>query len=87
MNTLLSLFVRGFTVANPKAWQTAQVTGTAIGGVILAIINCAQTFGYTLPVQIDTASANEIGALAVAGFNVVLSAVSHSHIGVIGSDK
>lgn len=83
MNAILALLQQGVTVANPKAWQTAQVAGTALGGLLLAIVNCAHTFGYTLPVQIDAATANEIGSLAMVGFNIVMSAASHSHIGLL----
>ena len=83
MKALLALFQTGVTVANPKAWQSAQVGGTAIGGLILAIINCAGQFGYTLPVQIDPATANEMGAIALTLYNIGMSAVSHSHIGIV----
>lgn len=86
MNALLAVILKGVTVANPKAWQTGQVTGTVIGGLILAIINCAQSFGYVLPVTVDTAQANEIGAALLTLFNVGMSAASHSHIGLAGSD-
>lgn len=87
MNALIALFVQGVTVANPKAWQSAQVAGTALGGVLLALINCASTFGYTLPVHIDTAQANEAGALLVTLFNIGMSAVSHEHIGILPDDR
>lgn len=85
ISALLALFTKGEQVANPQAWQKAQVAGTAIGGVILAVINGAQAFGYTLPVAIDTATANEIGVAGVTLFNIALSAVTHSHIGVGGT--
>ena len=81
---LLALFTKGEQVANPAAWQSAQVAGTALGGVILAGINLANAFGYHLPagLVIDSSTANEVGASAVVLFNLALSAVSHAHIGV-----
>jgi hypothetical protein len=87
MNALLALLQQGVTVANPKAWQTGQVTGTVLGGLLLALINCAQVFGYTLPVTIDPSQANEIGAAVLTLFNIVMSAVSHSHIGILPPAK
>lgn len=87
MNAIIAILLQGVTVANPKAWQTGQVTGTVLGGLILAIINCAHTFGYALPVVIDPATANEAGAAILTLFNIGMSAASHSHIGIIPDDR
>jgi hypothetical protein len=84
LSQLLALFKQGVQVENPAAWQKAQVGGTAIGGLLLAAINVANAFGYHLPspLTVDSETANEIGAAAVIGFNLVVSTISHAHIGL-----
>lgn len=83
ITAIIAILQQGATVANPKAWQTGQVTGTILGGLLLAVINALPAFGVAIPFQIDQATANEIGAGVLALFNVAMSAASHPHIGVI----
>jgi hypothetical protein len=79
---LLALFTKGEEVANPAAWQKAQVAGNALGGLLLAGINVASAYGYHLPFAIDATQANEVGASLAVAFNFIVTTVSHAHIGV-----
>jgi hypothetical protein len=87
MQAIIAILLQGVTVANPKAWQTGQVTGTVLGGLILALLNAAHAYGFALPVSIDTATANEAGAALLTLFNIGMSAASHAHIGIIPEDR
>lgn len=81
MNPLIAMFVQGVEVANPEAWRTGQITGTIIGGFLLALLNVAHAYGC--PVIIDPAQANEIGGAVITVFNIAMSAASSKHLGVI----
>lgn len=77
----IDLFRKGSEVANAEAWKNHQITGTLVGGLILAIINVAQIYGFSLPVDVD--SANAIGAGLVAAINVLLTAATSANIGLL----
>jgi hypothetical protein len=81
MNAILSALTQGLTVANPKAWQTGQITGTILAGFILSLLNVANFYGC--PVHINMDQANEIGAGVIAAFNIFMQAATTSHLGVI----
>jgi hypothetical protein len=85
MNALLSALMQGVTVANPKAWQTGQITGTIIAGFLLSLLNVADSYGC--PIHIDMQQANEIGAGVIAVFNIFMQAASTNHLGVIPAPK
>ena len=77
----LNVFRKGSEVANPEAWKTGQITGTVIGGLLLAIVNLAQVFGHPLPIDAD--SANAIGSGIVAVANIMLTAATSKRAGIL----
>jgi len=83
MNPLIAVLVRGVEVANPEAWKTGQITGTILGGFILCLINAAHAYGC--PLVIDTAQATEIGGAVITVFNIVMTAATSKHIGIVES--
>lgn len=87
ITALIAILNQGSTVANPKAWQTGQVTANIIGGLLLAIVNALPAFHIAIPFQIDQTTANGIGAGILAIVNVAMSAASHPHIGLIAESS
>ena len=80
---LWNLLKQGRVVANATAWKNRQITVTVLAGVILAIVNTMAAFGYSLPVDTETANAVAAGIIAVA--NVVLTVVTTDKIGITDS--
>jgi len=83
LSAIWSLFRKGQAVANPEAWKDAGNAAFLVGGVILALVQLAASFGYTLPFDITTEQANNIGLgiATVVGFFV--HNVSSEHAGLL----
>jgi hypothetical protein len=71
---------RGKEVSDPALWKAGQITGNAVGGLILALVALAGAFGYELPV--DNEDALIIGGAIVSIFNIVLTMVTTKKIGL-----
>lgn len=80
ISALWALFRQGQSVADPALWKARQITGTAIGAVLLAAVNVAQAFGFEVPLDMDTA--NAIGAGVLGVFNVVYTIVTTDKVGL-----
>lgn len=77
---LWALFRAGEQVQDPAKWKGHQITANLVGGVLLAAVNLARSFGYEVPV--DAATANTIGAGVLAATNVVLTITTSRKVGV-----
>lgn len=81
LKAFVNLFRKGSEVANVEAWKNRQITGTLIGGLILAIINVAEIYGIKLPVDAESANAIGVGIVGVA--NVLLTASTSKRAGLL----
>jgi len=80
ITALWALFRQGQSVADPALWKTRQITATVIGGLILAMVNVAASFGYAIPLDMD--AANAIGAGLLALVNVLLTVSTTEKVGL-----
>lgn len=80
IGALWDLFRKGSEIADADKWKRRQITGTALAGVILALCYVGKTFGYEVPMDMDTATA--IGGGVVAIVNVVLTIVTTRKVGL-----
>ena len=78
--SLWNLLKQGRVIANAAAWKNRQITVTVLAGVILAVVNTLAVFGYSFPVDTETANAVAAGIIAVV--NVVLTVVTTDKIGI-----
>lgn len=76
---LFDLFRKGVSVSDPVLWKTRQIKSTVLAAFILAAINVAAVFGYSIP--IDTETANLIAAGIIALVNTVLTITTTNKIG------
>lgn len=77
---LFDLFRKGVSVSDPVLWKTRQIKSTVLAAFILAVINVAVVFGYSIP--IDTETANLIAAGIIALVNTVLTITTTNKIGI-----
>ena len=77
---VLALFRQGNVVANAAAWKNRQITVTALGAFLLALIHVLKAFGVEIPV--DEEIANTIAAGVLAVFNIVLTLVTTDKVGL-----
>ena len=77
---LFDLFRKGASVSDPALWKSRQVKSTVLAAFILAVINTASAFGYSIP--IDTETANLIAAGIIALVNAVLTVTTTDKIGI-----
>lgn len=80
ISALWALFRQGQSVADPKLWKERQITATALGGVLLAVVNVSHAFGFEIP--LDMEAANAIGAGAIALVNCVLTLATSDKVGL-----
>lgn len=80
IQALWCLFKQGQVVAEPTLWKNRQITATVLAGVILAAVNALAAFGYSLPIDVETANAIAAGIIAV--INVVLTITTTDKIGI-----
>lgn len=80
IQALWCLFKQGQVVADPSKWKTRQITATVLAGVILAAVNALAAFGYSLPIDVETANAIAAGIIAV--INVVFTITTTDKIGI-----
>lgn len=81
LSLFIDVFRKGSEVANAEAWKTGQITGTLVGGLIIALANISAAYSHPLP--IDTGTANVIGAGIVAFANVLLTAATSKRAGLL----
>jgi len=77
---LFDLFRKGVSVSDPVLWKTRQIKSTVLAAFILAVINVSAVFGYSIP--IDTETANLIAAGIIALVNTVLTITTTNKIGI-----
>lgn len=77
---LFDLFRKGVSVSDPVLWKTRQIKSTVLAAFILAVINVVAVFGYSIP--IDTETANLIAAGIIALVNTVLTITTTNKIGI-----
>lgn len=78
--SVIDLFRKGQSVANPEKWKNRQVTTTVLATVIIAGANTATAFGYPVPVDMDTANTLAVGLISI--FNAVMTYVTTDKIGL-----
>lgn len=78
--SVIDLFRKGQSVANPEKWKNRQVTATVLATVIVAGANTATAFGYPVPVDMDTANTLAVGLISI--FNAVMTYVTTDKIGL-----
>ena len=77
---LFDLFRKGASVSDPALWKARQVKSTVLAAFILTVINTASAFGYSIP--IDTETANLIAAGIIALVNAILTVTTTDKIGI-----
>lgn len=80
ISALWQLFKVGQSVVDPVKWKQRQVTATVFGAVILAVVNLLAVFGFSIPIDTETATLIAGGVIAVV--NVVLTYTTSDKIGV-----
>lgn len=78
--SVIDLFRKGQSVANPEKWKNRQVTTTVLATAIIAGANTATAFGYPVPVDMDTANTLAVGLISI--FNAVMTYVTTDKIGL-----
>lgn len=76
-----NLLRKGEEVSNVEAWKTGHVTANAVAGVLVAAVALLKAFGYSLPIDDDTALT--IGGGIVAVVNVVLTCITSKRAGIL----
>ena len=69
----IALLQKGKAVSDPAKWKSRQMTATALTGVIWAVIQAAEAFGYAVPVDEATVDSVAVGVLAVVNWLLTLS--------------
>lgn len=68
-----TLLQKGKAVADPAKWKSRQITVTMLTGVVWAVIQAAEAFGYTVPVDEATVDSIAVGVLAAVNWVLTLS--------------
>ena len=68
-----TLLQKGKAVADPAKWKSRQITATMLTGVIWAVIQAAEAFGYAIPVDEATVDSVAVGVLALVNWVLTLS--------------
>ena len=68
LSALLNLFRKGSMVADPAAWKKRHITAAAVAGVLVAVSQTLEAFGYGhyFPVDAETAAVLAAAILVVA---------------------
>ena len=69
----IALLQKGKAVSDPAKWKSRQMTATALTGVIWAVIQVAEAFGYAVPVDEATVDSVAVGILALVNWVLTLS--------------
>ena len=77
---VLALFRQGNVIANAAAWKNRQITVTALGAFLLALIHVLKAFGVEILVDEETASTIAAGVLCLV--NIVLTFFTTDKIGL-----
>lgn len=77
---VLALFRQGNVIANAAAWKNRQITVTAFGAFLLALLHVIKAFGVEIPVDEETANTIAAGVLCLV--NIVLTLVTTDKIGL-----
>jgi uncharacterized membrane protein len=80
LKAILALFKQGHSVVDPALWKNRQITATILAGVILAIINVLAAFGFSIPIDPDTANAIAAGVIGLV--NVILTMTTSKKVGI-----
>jgi hypothetical protein len=68
-----TLLQKGKAVADPAKWKSRQITATMLTGVLWAVLQAAEAFGYTVPVDETTVDSIAVGVLAAVNWVLTLS--------------
>lgn len=68
-----TLLQKGKAVADPAKWKSRQITATMLTGVIWAVLQAAEAFGYAIPVDEATVDSIAVGVLALVNWVLTLS--------------
>lgn len=77
---VLALFRQGNVIANAAAWKNRQITVTALGAFLLALLHVLKAFGVEIPVDEETANTIAAGVLCLV--NIVLTYFTTDKIGL-----
>ena len=80
LSAIWGLFKQGQSVSDPTRWKNRQITATVLAAFVLALVNVSAAFGYSIPIDADTANAIAAGIIAVV--NVILTITTTEKIGV-----
>jgi hypothetical protein len=64
---------KGKSLSDPAKWKNRQITVTMLTGMIWAVIQGAESFGYVLPIDETTVDSVAVGVLAVVNWVLTLS--------------
>lgn len=82
---LFALFRKGAAVSDGALWKNRQITVTVLAGLIVAVVNTLAAFGYSLPVDVETANAIAAGILAIV--NTVLTVTTTEKVGLPAKEE
>lgn len=80
ISAIWNLFRQGQCVADPAKWKGRQITATVLGVFLLGIVNLLAAFGYSIPIDVETANAIAAGIIAVV--NTVLTITTTEKVGI-----
>lgn len=79
LGAFLNLFRKGAVISEAALWKQRQVTATVLGSVIMAVVGVLDAYGYTLPIDNETALAIAGGVLGVV--NTILTLTTSDKVG------
>jgi hypothetical protein len=82
LTALFNLFRRGSMVADPALWKTRHITVAAISGVLVAISQALEAFGYGHLFPLDADAAAVLAAAVLVVFDLVLVPSTTDKIGL-----
>jgi hypothetical protein len=82
---IVDLFRKGSEVSNKEAWKKGQITATALGGVLIAGVQVANTFGITPSIPDDVLVSIAGGIIVIVNF--VGTLITSSSVGILPEKK
>lgn len=88
IRALLTLLQRGHSVAQPAKWKTRHITVAAVAGLLVAISQALEVFGYGhfFPVDADAAAVLAAAVLVVADLLLVPATSEKVGLPPVGDD-
>lgn len=89
IRALLTLLQRGHSVADPAAWKNRHITVAAVAGLLVAISQALEAFGYghLFPLDADAAAVLAAALLVIADFVLVPATSKKVGLPPVGGDR